>query len=64
MSIRYTDVVRQIVHAKWGIENNGIKDLEDNWHMGHDFHHHPNDTPTSVNSITVKLLSVPLAENF
>jgi hypothetical protein len=24
------DVIRQIVHAKWGIENNGIKDLKDN----------------------------------
>ena len=27
------DVVRKIIHAKWGIENNGIKDLKDNWHM-------------------------------
>ena len=38
------DVVRQIVHAKWGIENNGIKDLKDNWYMEHNFHHHPNAT--------------------
>jgi len=38
------DVVRQIVHAKWGIENNAIKDLKDNWHMTHNFHHTPNAT--------------------
>jgi hypothetical protein len=38
------DVVRQIIHAKWGIENNGIKDLKDNWHMEHNFHHEPNAT--------------------
>jgi len=38
------NVVRQIIHAKWGIENNGIKDLKDNWHMEHNFHHHPNAT--------------------
>jgi len=38
------DAVRQIVHAKWGIENNAIKDLKDNWYMTHNFHHHPNAT--------------------
>jgi len=38
------DVVRQIVHAKWGIENNAIKDLKDNWYMTHNFHHTPNAT--------------------
>jgi hypothetical protein len=38
------DIVRQIVHAKWGIENNGIKDLKDNWYMEHNFHHEPNAT--------------------
>jgi len=38
------DIVRKIVHAKWGIENNGIKDLKDNWFMTHNFHHHPNAT--------------------
>ena len=38
------NIVRQIVHAKWGIENNGIKDLKDNWYMEHNFHHHPNAT--------------------
>ena len=49
------DVVRQIIYAKWGIENNGIKDLKvsirlrllnprDNWYMEHNFHHHPNAT--------------------
>jgi len=38
------DTVRQIVHAKWGIENNAIKDLKDNWYMEHNFHHHPNAT--------------------
>jgi hypothetical protein len=38
------DVVRQIVHAKWGVENNGIKDLKENWYMEHNFHHHPNAT--------------------
>jgi len=37
-------IVRQIVHAKWGVENNAIKDLKDNWHMEHNFHHHPNAT--------------------
>ena len=36
------DIVRQIVHAKWGVENNAIKDLKDNWYMEHNFHHHPN----------------------
>jgi len=38
------DVVRQIVHAKWGVENNAIKDLKDNWYMTHNFHHTPNAT--------------------
>ncbi len=38
------DIVRQIIHAKWGIENNGIKDLKDNWDMEHNFHHEPNAT--------------------
>lgn len=38
------NVIRKIVHAKWGIENNGIKDLKDNWHLTHNFHHHPNAT--------------------
>ena len=38
------DIIRQIVHAKWGIENNAIKDLKDNWYMEHNFHHHPNAT--------------------
>ena len=38
------DTVRQIVHARWGIENNAIKDLKDNWYMTHNFHHHPNAT--------------------
>ena len=51
------DIIRQIVHcsdsvfadcgeyrAKWGVENNAIKDLKDNWHMEHNFHHHPNAT--------------------
>jgi hypothetical protein len=30
--------------AKWGVETNAIKDLKDNWHMEHNFHHHPNAT--------------------
>jgi hypothetical protein len=38
------NIVRQIVHAKWGVENNAIKDLKDNWYMEHNFHHHPNAT--------------------
>jgi len=47
------DVVRQIVHAKWGIENNGFWDLKNNWFMtavhevtarSHNYHHHPNAT--------------------
>jgi hypothetical protein len=38
------DIVRQIIHAKWGVENNAIKDLKDNWYMEHNFHHHPNAT--------------------
>ncbi|MFC1716526.1 hypothetical protein ACFL6S_22860, partial [Candidatus Poribacteria bacterium] len=34
------DIVRQIVHAKWGgVENNAIKDLKDNWYMEHNFHY-------------------------
>ena len=47
------NIIRQIVHAEWGIENNGFKDLKDNWFMEavhevtaerseHNFHHHPN----------------------
>jgi hypothetical protein len=38
------NIIRQIVHAEWGIENNGFKDLKDNWFMEHNFHHHPNAT--------------------
>jgi hypothetical protein len=38
------NTVREIVHAKWGVENNAIKDLKDNWYMEHNFHHHPNAT--------------------
>ena len=38
------DIIRQIVHAKWGIENNGFNDLKNNWHMTHNYHHHPNAT--------------------
>jgi len=36
------NVIRQIVHAKWGIENNGFKDLKDNWFLTHNYHHNPN----------------------
>lgn len=36
------DVVRQIVHAKWGIENNGFKELKNNWYLTHNYHHQPN----------------------
>jgi len=35
------DIIRKIVHAKWGIENNGFWDLKTNWHMTHNYHHHP-----------------------
>ncbi len=35
------DVVRKIVHAEWGIENNGFWDLKNNWYMTHNYHHHP-----------------------
>ena len=38
------NTVGKIVHAKWGVENNAIKDLKDNWYMEHNFHHHPNAT--------------------
>jgi len=38
------NTIRKIVHAEWGIENNGFKDLKDNWFMEHNFHHHPNAT--------------------
>ena len=37
-----SNVVRQIVHTKWGIENNGFKELKDNWYLTHNYHHHPN----------------------
>ncbi len=37
------NIIRRIVHAEWGIENNG-KELKDNWFMTHNFHHHPNAT--------------------
>jgi len=36
------DTIRRIVHAKWGIENNGFKELKDNWFLTHNYHHHPN----------------------
>jgi len=36
------NVIRQIVHCKWGIENNGFKELKDNWFLTHNYHHHPN----------------------
>ena len=36
------DTIWRIVHAKWGIENSGFKDLKDNWHLTHNYHHHPN----------------------
>jgi hypothetical protein len=36
------DTIRRIVHSKWGIENNGFKDLKDNWYLTHNYHHHPN----------------------
>lgn len=36
------DTIRRIVHAKWGIENNGFKDLKDNCYLTHNYHHHPN----------------------
>lgn len=36
------DTIRRIVHAKWEIENNGFKELKDNWHLTHNYHHHPN----------------------
>ena len=35
------DTVRKIVHAEWGIENNGFWDLKNNWFMTHNYHHHP-----------------------
>lgn len=35
------DVIRRIVHQKWGIENNGHRELKTNWHLEHSFHHHP-----------------------
>jgi len=38
------NTIRKIVHAKWGIENHGIKELKENWYMTHNFHHHPNAT--------------------
>lgn len=38
------DQVRRVVHLKWGIENNGYKDLKDNWHLEHNFHHHSTAT--------------------
>jgi hypothetical protein len=38
------NTIRQIVHAEWGIENNGFKNLKDNWFMQHNFHHHHNAT--------------------
>jgi len=38
------DVIRRIIHLKWGIENNGNKDLKDNWHLEHNFHHHSTAT--------------------
>ncbi len=47
------DLVRRIVHLKWGIENNGIKDLKDNWHFEHSYHHHPIATWTIVLTLLI-----------
>ena len=33
--------VGQIYHWRWGIENNGFRDLKSNWHMDHAFVHQP-----------------------
>lgn len=34
------NIIRRIVHQKWGIENNGYRELKQNWQMEHNFHHH------------------------
>lgn len=33
--------VGEIYHWRWGIENNGFRDLKTNWHMDHAFVHQP-----------------------
>ena len=33
--------VGKIYHWRWGIENNGFRDLKTNWHMDHAFVHQP-----------------------
>lgn len=33
--------VGKIYHWRWGIENNGFRDLKSNWHMDHAFVHQP-----------------------
>jgi|TARA_Y100000310_G_C20619258_1_gene782363 hypothetical protein len=46
-------LIREIVHRKWGIENNGIKDLKSNWHLEHNYHHHPTATWVCVLTLLI-----------
>ena len=38
----------RMIHSKWRIENNGFKDLKDNWFFEHNFFHHPIATKAIV----------------
>lgn len=43
-----TKTLVRMVHAEWRIENNGFKDLKDNWFFEHNFFHHPIATKAIV----------------
>ena len=35
-------VIRDLLKDEWQVENNGHRDQKMNWHLTHNFHHHPN----------------------
>jgi len=43
-----TKTLVRMVHARWRIENNGYKDLKDNWFFEHNFFHHPIATKAMI----------------
>ena len=43
----------RMVHKRWRIENNGFKDLKDNWFLEHNFFHHPIATKAIVLTLLI-----------
>lgn len=37
-----TDLIREVGHSRWDIENRGFNELGEHWAMDHCFHHEPN----------------------